>query len=93
MRTLFFPDPEDQPRVGAEEAVPRPFLTTLDALQEEDMGAVSQFHQGCDGGFRIGEDLPKDGDQIALAGPPGEGLKIGIVHGSFLLRVSLKKRS
>ena len=84
---LLLPDAEDQPRVRPEEAVPRPFLSPFHALQQEDVGAVGQFHQGRDGGFRIGEDLPADGDQVSLSGASGEGLKIWIVHGSFFLKV------
>ena len=81
---LFPPDAADDPRVRPEEAIPPPFLAPLHALQQKEMGAVGKLHEGRDGRFRVGEDLPADGDQVSFSRQFSECFKIRCVHGRFL---------
>ncbi len=84
---LIAPDAEDGQQVRPEEAVPPPFLPSLHALQQKEMGTVRQFHEGRDGGFRIGEDLPIDGDQVSLFCQFGECFKVRMYTWSIPLSV------
>ena len=58
------------------------------------MAALGQFHEGRDGGLRIGDDLPKDGDQISFFAIFENASKSGayMVYSSFLVRVIKKGR-
>ncbi len=75
---------EDRHDVRPEEAVAPPFFPSLHALQKEEMRALRQLHEGGDGGFRIGDDLPKDGDQVALLCQFRKCFEVRCIHGLFL---------
>ena len=89
---LAAPHAEDRQEVRPEEAVPPPFFPSLHALQQEEMGALRQFHEGRDGGFRIGEDLPKDGDQVSLLCQLGKRFEVRCIHGLFLFHPARHKK-
>ena len=73
-------DLKNRPRVGADEAVPRPLLTALDAFEEKGIGSVAQFGQDGQRRFHVGQNLPVNRDQVAGPRQLLEGLKIGAVH-------------
>ncbi len=89
---LVIPHAEGRPQVRPEKAVPPPFLAPLHAFQQEKMGAVGQFHEGRDGGFHIGEDLPEDGDHVSLFCQVCERFKVRSIHGRFLIHPAHHKK-
>src|SRR5438552_504743 len=66
---------EDARRAAAQQREPPPLLATLDALEQERIGAILHLAEGRDRRVLVGEQLAIDRDQLAAAGEraePGE---------------------
>ena len=63
------------------------------ARERENLKAkIRQFHEGGDGGFRIGEDFPEEGDQVPLLCQLGKRFEVRCVHGLFLFHPAHHKK-